>query len=111
MQKANATSILKVYENYNATLNGGRSLGFGASVDEETVFSNWTDRRERGLVARRPMLIGNCDNDYASLFMPYNGSAPNQTAVDELTDSYFNCRAAIASQYALSKCFQPLADE
>lgn len=98
MQGKDASEILKVYETYNATLHEGRSLGFGASVDEETIFSNWTDRRARGLIARKPTLIGTTDNDYASLYSPYDGSAPNQTAVDELTDSYFNCRAAIASQ-------------
>lgn len=101
MQGKDSNEILKIYETYNATEHEGRSLGFGASVDEETIFSNWTDRRARGLIARRPALIGNCDNDYSSLYSPYNGSAPNQTAVDELTDSYFNCRAAIASQYVL----------
>jgi len=98
MQKANGTQILEVYEKYNASENGGASLGFGASVDEETVFSNWTDRRVRGLVARLPMLFGNTNNDYASLYSPFTGAAPNQTEVDELTNSVFNCRAAIASE-------------
>lgn len=52
MQATNAETILKVYEAYNATENSGRSLGFGASVDEETIFSNFSDRRARGLVAK-----------------------------------------------------------
>lgn len=44
------------------------------------------------------MLIGSTDNDFASLYTPYDGSAPNQTLVDALTDEVFNCRAAIASR-------------
>ena len=58
MQNADAKTILEVYERYNATTNGGKSLGFGASVDEETIFSNWTERRERGLVANRASAEG-----------------------------------------------------
>lgn len=98
MQQANGTAIMEVYNHYNASENGGKSLGFGGMVDEETVFSNWTERRERGLVSKVPMLIGSDDNDYAGLFTPFDGSAPNQTAVDLLTDEVFNCRAAIASE-------------
>ena len=52
MQKANGSDIIQIYDKYNATANGGRSLAFGAMADEETIPSNWTERRERGLVSR-----------------------------------------------------------
>ncbi|CAM1511938.1 Fc.00g094510.m01.CDS01 [Cosmosporella sp. VM-42] len=98
MQHVNGTEVLEIYNQYNASENGGRMLAFGAMADEETIFANWTERRERGLVSKLPMLIGSAENDYASLYSPYDGSAPNQTEVDALTNEYFNCRAAIASQ-------------
>ncbi|KAF2258223.1 alpha/beta-hydrolase [Lojkania enalia] len=97
MQKADAETILEVYETYSATENGGMSLGFGASVDEETIFSNWTERRERGLVANRPALIGNTNNEYASLYSPFTLEGPNQTEIHELSKTVFECPAAIAS--------------
>ncbi|KAF7560691.1 hypothetical protein G7046_g3456 [Stylonectria norvegica] len=98
MQKKNGTDILEIYNKYNASEHGGRDLAFGAMADEETIFANWTERRERGLVSKLPMLIGNCDNDFASLYSPFDGSAPNKTILDGLTDEVFNCRAAIASK-------------
>ena len=44
------------------------------------------------------MLIGSCLNDFASLYPYTPGVTPNHTAVQELTDEVFQCRARIASQ-------------
>lgn len=64
MQSVDAERILQVYEKYNASENGGKSLGFGASVDEETIFSNFSERRDRGLVAKIVReTIRSCDVD------------------------------------------------
>jgi carboxylesterase type B len=52
MQEVNATDIIEIYNRYNATANGGRDLAFGAMADEEMIPSNWTERRERGLISK-----------------------------------------------------------
>ncbi|KAH8887699.1 alpha/beta-hydrolase [Thozetella sp. PMI_491] len=97
MQGVNATDIINLVDNYNATLNEGRRLAFGTVADEEIVFSNYTQRRERGLISKLPALIGGDDNDYVVLW-PFTGVAPNQTVIDQLTDEYFNCQAAISTK-------------
>lgn len=99
MQGKDADEILQVYESYNATENEGKSLGFGASVDEETIFSNFSERRERGLVAKFPVVIGNTDNEYASLYSPFTVEGPNQTEVDQLSTAVFACPAAVAADF------------
>ena len=52
MQNVNGTEVLEIYNKYNASENEGRMLAFGAMADEETIFANWTERRERGLVSK-----------------------------------------------------------
>ncbi|KAH6889368.1 Carboxylesterase family-domain-containing protein [Thelonectria olida] len=52
MQTANSTEIIEVYSKYNASENGGASLAFGAMADDETIFANRTEKRDRGLVSR-----------------------------------------------------------
>jgi cholinesterase len=47
MQGVNATKIMDVY--IGAASEG---IAFGAMADDETIFANWTERRERGLIAR-----------------------------------------------------------
>ena len=44
VQKANATNVIQVYDNYNASNNGGASLSFAPQPDNMTSFSNYTDR-------------------------------------------------------------------
>ncbi|KAJ4301918.1 hypothetical protein N0V90_004014 [Kalmusia sp. IMI 367209] len=99
MQSTDSDTILAVYETYNATANGGRSLGFGASADEETIFSNFSSRRARGLVAKLPAIIGTTENEWASLYSPFSAAAPNQTTLDTLTNSVFSCPAAVSSNF------------
>ncbi len=52
MQNADANAIISVLDKYNATAQGGVSLSFGPVADNETSFSNYTDRRRRGLFAQ-----------------------------------------------------------
>lgn len=52
MQNADAQAIINVWNKYNATANGGKPLGFGPQIDNETIFANYTDRRLRGLIAQ-----------------------------------------------------------
>lgn len=52
MQEVNGTDIIEIYNKYNATANGGRDLAFGAMADDETIPTNWTERRERGLISK-----------------------------------------------------------
>lgn len=93
MQKADAKAIIKVYNEYNASANAGRSLSFQPSPDDITSFSNYTDRQMRGRFARLPTILSQVDNEGASL-VPYNPAGPNQTAVDAFTRSISTCPGA-----------------
>jgi hypothetical protein len=52
MQSADADAMISVLDHYNATAHGGVTLSFGPVADNETSFSNYTDRRERGLFSQ-----------------------------------------------------------
>ncbi|KAF2036120.1 alpha/beta-hydrolase [Setomelanomma holmii] len=93
MQKKDAKSIINVYNKYNATSNGGKSLSFNPSLDKVTSFANYTDRQVRGLFARLPTILAQVDNEGASLVV-YNPAGPNQTAVDAFTRSISTCPIA-----------------
>ena len=90
MQEADAKAIIEVYNKYNASANGGRSLSFQPFPDDMTSFSNYTDRQARGRFARLPTLLSQVDNEGASL-VPYIPSGPNQTAVDAFTRNIATC--------------------
>lgn len=96
MQKANATEIIQVLDTYNATLNGGKALNFNPSSDSETGFGNYTDRQARGLFAKLPTLLGNVNNEFASL-VAFDPAGPNQTLVNEETNALFICPGATAA--------------
>jgi hypothetical protein len=93
MQKTNATAIIEVYNKYNATTNGGRSLSFQPAPDNITSFSNYTDRQLRGRFAKVPAFLAQVDNEGASL-VAYNPAGPNQAAVDAFTRSISTCPGA-----------------
>lgn len=93
MQKADARAIIEVYNKYNASANGGRSLAFQPSPDDITSFSNYTDRQVRGLFARVPTILAQVDNEGASL-VAFNPAGPNQTAVDAFTRNIATCPGA-----------------
>jgi carboxylesterase type B len=100
MQSANASAIIAVYNKYNATLNGGLGLSFQPAPDNMTDFSNYADRRARGLFAKVPTVYSSVDNEGASL-VAYNPAGPNQTAVDALTRNIATCPGAAAALYVL----------
>jgi hypothetical protein len=98
MQSADAGTIIAVYNKYNATLNGGLGLSFQPAPDNMTDFSNYADRRLRGLFSKVPTVYSSVDNEGASL-VAYNPAGPNQTAVDALTRSIATCPGAAAALY------------
>jgi hypothetical protein len=100
MQNANASAIIQVYNKYNASANGGRSLSFSPAPDELTSFSNYTDRQIRGRFARVPTILSQVDNEGASL-LPFVPAGPNQTAVDAFTRSIATCPGAQVALYVL----------
>lgn len=96
MQKANASALIEVYNKYNSTLNGGKSLSFQTVADNQTRFSNYSDLQRRGLFARVPTIYASTNNEGSSL-LPYNPAGVNQTAVDAFTLSFTTCPGAKAS--------------
>ena len=52
MQSSDADAMVSILDDYNATAHGGVSLSFGPVADNETSFSNYTDRRARGLFSQ-----------------------------------------------------------
>lgn len=96
MQKADASALIEVYNKYNSTLNGGKSLSFTTLADNQTRFSNYTDLQARGLFARIPTIYSSCNNEGASL-VTYNEAGINQTAADRTTLSLATCPGATAS--------------
>lgn len=97
MQKVDAEKIIDIYNKYNATTNGGRSLSFSPAPDGMTSFANYTDRQARGLFAKLPTILSQVDNEGASL-IAYNPAGPNQTAVDAFTRSIATCPGAQGAQ-------------
>jgi carboxylesterase type B len=93
MQSADATAIISVLNTYNSSFNGGKSLSFTPAADDETSFGNYTDLAVRGKFARRPMIVGNNDNEGASL-LPYRPDNINQTAFAAFTNASMDCPAA-----------------
>jgi len=98
MQSVDAGTIIAVYNKYNATLNGGLGLSFQPAPDNMTDFSNYADRRLRGLFSKVPTVYSSVDNEGASL-VAYNPAGPNQTAVDALTRSIATCPGEAAALY------------
>ncbi|PVH90974.1 alpha/beta-hydrolase, partial [Periconia macrospinosa] len=54
MQSKPASDIIQVYNKYNSSLNNGAPLSFNPTPDDQVVFSNYTDRQQRGLFAQVP---------------------------------------------------------
>lgn len=96
MQEVNATALIEVYNRYNATQNGGKSLSFTTLADNQTRFSNYSDLEARGLFARAPIIYSSCNNEGASL-VAYNPAGINQTAADILTLELATCPGGTAT--------------
>ncbi|KAI0024023.1 alpha/beta-hydrolase [Xylariomycetidae sp. FL0641] len=75
-------------------------LFFRPTADEKVIFENYTERAERGLMARVPALVSDTANEQSSLIeYPVDDLAagPNKTEVDEGTLDDFICPAYNAS--------------
>ena len=97
MQSKPATSIISTYNTYNATLTG-TPLSFGPTADNETIFSNYTARQQRGLFAHLPAIYASNDAEGSSLlsFTP-NGPPGGQPAIDAFTKGFGTCSTANAA--------------
>lgn len=95
MQSKPATDIIAIYNKYNATLNSGKSLSFGPTADNETIFSNYTSRQQRGLFAQLPTIYSSNNAEGSSLlsFTP-EGPPGGQSAIDAFTKSFGTCSTA-----------------
>jgi carboxylesterase type B len=75
----------------------GPKMRFPPMPDNRTVFFNYTERSEKGLVARIPALVSTTANEESSLFKYPLGNieaGPNMTAVDKETVNLFVCLAS-----------------
>ncbi|KJR81634.1 uncharacterized protein SPSK_00767 [Sporothrix schenckii 1099-18] len=97
MQNVPAPTIMAVLNGYDSRQHGGRVLGFQPQSDNETSFGNYTDLQVRGLYSRLPTVIGNVDNEMASLYYPWTGEPPDQETLD-LLSGLFVCPAAVAAK-------------
>ncbi|RDW77821.1 hypothetical protein BP6252_05874 [Coleophoma cylindrospora] len=76
------------------TINGTKpALAFTPVADNITVFSNFTDRAERGLIARIPLITGSNSNEGAG-FVPYTPDGPGTAALFAATESIIACGVA-----------------
>ncbi|KAH8595462.1 carboxylesterase family protein [Bisporella sp. PMI_857] len=64
--------------------------------DNQTVFSNYTERANRGKIARIPSLIGSNERETATNFA-LNSTSVNETIVAVGTQRVFQCPAALSS--------------
>lgn len=114
MQQADPLDIADVLQTYDPK--AAKSLAFLPKWDNQTTFSNYTDIQVRGRFSKlvrihptlppsyraspdvqQPQIIGTCDNEYAGL-VPRTMVPPNQTVIDNLSDTIFVCRAAKAAK-------------
>ncbi|KAL4892366.1 Alpha/Beta hydrolase protein [Aspergillus ambiguus] len=68
------------------------ALSFMPIPDNNIVFSNYTDRYAKGLVARAPAVVGTTSNE-ASAIVGTNLTAPTQELVEQMTLGSFVCPA------------------
>ncbi|OQE31282.1 hypothetical protein PENSTE_c001G01002 [Penicillium steckii] len=84
--------LIELSYSYNSTTNDGKELKFGPLPDNQTVFSNYQDLRQRGQYAKGGYLTGNTENEAETLVKPYSiATGPNQTLVAIATDQLFHC--------------------
>ncbi|KIW10075.1 hypothetical protein PV08_11035 [Exophiala spinifera] len=97
VQQKNATDIINILDNYNATKNGGKSLSFVPTGDNETSWSSYKDLEAKGKFAKIPFLTGNNNNEFATL-VAFNPNGPNETLVQQLTNASMACPAGDAAR-------------
>ncbi|PYH48725.1 carboxylesterase [Aspergillus saccharolyticus JOP 1030-1] len=76
-----------------STYAGTPSISFKPSVDNVTVFANWTQRALEGKVAKIPMLIGSNTNEGAG-FVSFTPDGPGAATLLNLTESIIACPVA-----------------
>lgn len=90
----NATKIVASMLSSEAQVYIGITGLFGPTIDNKTVFANYTDRANEGQIARRPALIG--ENNDEGCFFAQKGQIPiPYEAV--VTESVFVCPGAWAA--------------
>ncbi|RAK80879.1 carboxylesterase [Aspergillus fijiensis CBS 313.89] len=76
-----------------STYSGTPSISFKPSVDNVTVFANWTQRALEGKVAKIPMIIGSNTNEGAG-FVSFTPDGPGAATLFQLTESIIACPVA-----------------
>ncbi|RAL12687.1 carboxylesterase [Aspergillus homomorphus CBS 101889] len=83
----------KTIQNALSTYSGTPSISFKPSVDNVTVFANWTQRALEGKVAKIPMIIGSNANEGAG-FVSFTPNGPGAATLFKLTESIIACPVA-----------------
>ncbi|CAD6439808.1 c676aaa1-4651-4aa4-8ceb-bae45132be8a [Sclerotinia trifoliorum] len=101
MRTKNTTEIIN---GISATSGSGGSLGsFGPTVDEIVVFSNYTERSLAGNFTKKPLLIGNNDNE-AGLYIA-TSSLQGLSYPDSYWQTFnlidFTCPTAYRANYSI----------
>ncbi|EXJ74859.1 uncharacterized protein A1O5_01555 [Cladophialophora psammophila CBS 110553] len=75
------------------------ALSFVPIPDDKVIFSNYTERYARGLIANVPAIVGTA-SDEGTVLVPFTNltAGPNQTLADEATLGYFVCPAHNSSK-------------
>ncbi|KAI4154055.1 MAG: hypothetical protein LQ340_001929 [Diploschistes diacapsis] len=91
MRKVPASAIEAFVQQYqdNGTSPG---ISFVPISDNQTIFSNYTNRAMEGKLAKIPAIVGNNAQDGVP-FAPYNQAGPNETIVAKALLSIFFCPA------------------
>lgn len=98
MQRVDATTIIGVYNNYTASLHGGRVLVFMPAADNVTRFAKYSVLQEEGRFARLPAIYST-SNDEGTSLIAFDPAGVNQTEAELYTASQMSCpgdRAAAA---------------
>lgn len=72
------------------------ALSFAPIPDEKLIFSNYSDRYSKGLVAKVPAIVGTA-LDEGTVLVPYAEKGVNETLADLTTLIYFLCPAHTTS--------------
>jgi cholinesterase len=103
MRTKNYTDLLKSLTHSGVT----GSVGFGPTIDETVVFSDYLARSTAGNFIQRPLLIGNADYE-AGLFKAVAALEGESSQFSDLYWTYFNligfvCPAASRANVSISK--------
>ncbi|KAH8801426.1 Alpha/Beta hydrolase protein [Xylogone sp. PMI_703] len=102
MQTVEARDIATVVNEYNATINEGKSLSFIPVVDNVVTFENYTERVMKGLYAKGGYLTGNNENEGASL-VAFNPAGVNETSAQIETDTTFDCPTELSTRQVYTR--------